>query len=146
MSWGLGYGSQAWGGCIPGGPDMTPPTISLESPANGSGLIPFDAPISFRLSDDLSGVDLGSIRVTTQQGSQPPVVAFQNGLFSGAFSGPESFLSANASNGFDFILDPTFEWAASAVVKVTVTATDAQCNAFTATWSFTIAPRYGCVS
>jgi hypothetical protein len=145
MAWGLWWGSGPWGACIGGGPDSTPPTISLQNPAPGAAFVPSSAPFSFRLSDDLSGVDLGSVVITVKQGSMPAKRAFQNGWFLPPFKGPKAFVGANLTNGFDFILDPVFAWISGAPITITVTATDAQCNAATFTWEFQIAPCYGCV-
>jgi hypothetical protein len=146
MSWGLWYGSGPWGACTKGGPDLLPPTISLESPAPGSSYVPFDVPISLRLNDDLSGVDLGSVRITVQQGSMPVQVMFQNGLISPAFRGPGCLVQGNLTNGFDFILVPVSPWISGATVTVTVTASDAQCNSATFSWSFQMTSCYGCVT
>jgi hypothetical protein len=145
MGWGLWYGSGPWGACIGNGPDKNPPTISLQSPTPGSTSIPADAAITFRLSDDLSGVDLGSIFVTVQQGSLPIQIAFQNGWFAPQFKGSEAFLSANTTNGFDIILDPVTAWVAGAVITISVQATDAECNSITFTWTFQTTPPFGCV-
>jgi hypothetical protein len=144
MSWGLWYGSGPWGGCVSHGPDLLAPTIGLQSPPNGATFVPGTAPISFRLSDNLSGVDLGSIIVTIQQGGMPIQTLFVNGAFTPLFR-PGSFVSGNLTNGFDFIIVPVDPWISGAPVTVTVTAADAQCNAAMFAWTFQATPCFGCV-
>jgi|SRR5579872_682198 len=144
MSWGLGtYGFTAWGTCISGGPDTVAPTISAQSPANNSISIPTNASISLRLSDDLSGVDLGSVRITVQQGQLSPQTVFQNGRYTGLFIG---FVGANTSAGYDFIIRPLSPWISSATVVVIVACKDNMCNAVTFTWQFAITQTFGCVN
>jgi len=137
LSWGLGWGYGPWGACIGGGPDLLAPTISLQTPAPSAVSVSATSNISFRLSDDLSGVDLGSIRIVITQGSIRQT-AFENGLFIGPFKGPGSFVGANLTNGFDFIIDPVDPLYFGSTVVVEVTATDGQCNQASFSWSFRV--------
>jgi hypothetical protein len=142
MAWGTsawgggGGGTGPWGACIPGGPDLTAPTVTLQNPASGAVDVANDTPIAFRISDDI-GVDFSSIVVTLTVGSVV-YVAFTNGQFAPAFNGPASFLSANTSNGFDFIIDSSIVWPADSGVSVAVTVGDSSCNLTTVSWTFQV--------
>jgi hypothetical protein len=143
MSWGLGFGLLPWGHCIGGGPDLDAPVISLQSPANGSVFVPNFAPVQFRLTEPTSKVDLGSVQVRIQQGNLSKI-ALANGLFQAPFASGSTIV-ANGS-GFDVVIRPGTPWFQGASVTVYVEATDCYCNTLTASWSFTIAPCYGCVT
>jgi len=141
MAWGTsawgggGGGTGPWGACIPGGPDLTLPTISLQSPAPTS-TVSNNTNIAFRISDDV-GVDFNTIVVKVTVGVTT-YTAFSDGVFDPLFNGVQNFLSANATNGFDFIIQPSIVWAAGSTVSVTVVAGDTSCNLVTTSWSFQI--------
>ena len=137
-AWGGGGGGLGpWGGCVPGLTAGTHPTISLQSPApNATGVLS-TADIAFRVSDDV-GVDFGTIKINIQVGSIDQTV-FVNGSFLPGFMGPNTFVSANNSNGFDFIIDTATPWVAGSQVTVTVSVGDESCNVTTVSWKFSVA-------
>lgn len=144
MSWGHGWwGFGPWGVCSPSGPDFNPPVISDQVPAPGDIGVGNNAKVIFRLSDgappdaEHTGIDFSSIRVLITQGSVT-TVAFEFGQFKFGYTGIGSFVGANNTGGFDFIVDPSFPWAIGSTVTVYVECVDGNCNAISFTWSFSV--------
>lgn len=144
MSWGHGWwGYGPWGVCSPSGPDITPPVISNQDPPPGSVGIANNASISFRLSDgappdaEHTGIDFSSIRILITQGSIT-TVAFEFGQFKLGYTGAGSFVSANGTGGFDFIIDPSFPWPIGSTITVYVECVDGNCNPASFTWLFSV--------
>jgi hypothetical protein len=145
MSWGVGhFGLGAWGHCIGGGPDLDLPVLSLQSPANGATFVPNNTPLKFRLTDTTSPIDLASVQVFVTQGQIRKQVVML-GVFVPPYNSGSS-ATANASQGFDFVIIPNSLWVNGATIVVDLQATDSFCNTLTASWSFEIAPCYGCVT
>ena len=144
MSWGYGWwGFGAWGTCTPSGPDTDPPVISDQDPVPGAVSVPNNAKIVFRLSDgappdaEHTGIDFSSIRVLIAQGGMP-AVAFETGVFKLGYTGPASFVGANADGGFDFIIDPSVPWVIGATISIYVECVDGNCNFASFNWAFSV--------
>jgi len=145
MSWGVGHwGLGAWAHCISGGPDLDTPVLSLQSPPNGASYVPPTAPLSFRLTEPTSLVDLASVELFVTMGSIRKLV-FALGRFQPPYTSG-SWVRANANNGFDFFIVPNTPWISGSVVVVDLSASDSFCNELVASWSFETTPCYGCVT
>lgn len=116
--------------------DATAPFVGNQNPAPGATAIPQNNNITFRVDDAASSVVLGSINVTVNEGSGP-VSAVSAGVIQSPYDGGASSVTP-ASNGFDFILDPTGLLAPSATITVSVSAQDTAGNALvSSSYSFT---------
>jgi len=103
------------------GPDVTPPTISAQSPADGQTQVPTDPQVFFVLTDAQSGVDTNSVTVTI------------NGV------SPSNIRFLGDPSSYSLRCDLSGMLPAQSVIDVVVSASDraASPNTLNSSWSFT---------
>lgn len=111
-----------------GGPDSTPPTISLISPSDSAADVAANSAVILRVEDN-SSIISNSI-VIHIEGS----TAFSNGLFDSSFSG---FIDP-LPKGYAFTIYRNTSYPFSAIVNISVSAQDTVLNSSAANWGFTI--------
>jgi hypothetical protein len=112
--------------------DTTIPFLANQSPAENATSIVLDTNISFSINDDLSNVIKNSINCTVDGAK-----AIVGGSIRSAFNGSGAGITANASRGFDIVLNPTTDYTNGQTITIVVSAKDNSENTMTSTYSFT---------
>jgi len=112
--------------------DTTAPFLTNQSPAENATNVVLDTNISFSINDNTSGVTRNSINCTVNS-----VDAIVNGVVQTAFNGSGAGITANASRGYDIVLNPTTDYTNGQTITIVVSAKDNSENTMTSTYSFT---------
>ena len=112
--------------------DHLPPVVYDGLPA-GLG-VPRTADVSFSVDDEPtgSGVELSGLRVII--GGE---LAIDAGVIQTGFQGPNSLITANATNGYDVVIDKESEYPSFTPILVSVQANDNEGNVDTTNYPFT---------
>lgn len=124
-------GSGTLGGTISGAADVTAPTIIPLEPVDLDTQISPNTTISWRLTDDSSGVDFSSVKFFLNGG----LVLSDDVASEGSFS-----RTANSSRGFDYEYTPANPFEFGATVSGRIEASDFISNSSALDYAFTITP------
>ncbi|MFH0928381.1 MAG: Ig-like domain-containing protein [bacterium] len=108
--------------------DTQPPAVSGISPPNGANGVPLDSEVSFRITDNQSGVDLDTLTVTIMG-----VTYTKNGV--------NRFTETGVALDYQISITPIAPFPADTLVTVRVTAQDLANNVMAPySWSFNRPP------
>jgi len=125
-AWGAAGGETGVWGAV-----AVEPWIEIISPLQGAVDVPLDATIQFATHDD-TGTDITGIKVYVNS-----TLVFSDGVWLAGW-GDNSSYAANATNGFDFIVQQRNGWTYGDVINVGVRVENTSGKFATIGWIFTV--------
>jgi len=113
--------------------DLTIPVLINLNPPSGAANISKSTNIELRIDGGSgSAIDLSTVVIQVQRNFATPVVAYSGGSIQPGFSGGETL----SGNGYDFDLNPDFNFADGSTITVFVFAQDLVGNTLNTSYSF----------
>lgn len=109
--------------------DVTAPTLTNQNPTAGATDVLISNSISFSINDDITGVDLTTVRVYVDA-----ILVWDGSVFTAGWTA--STQSANGNNGYDFVLTHASVFAYADTILVEVYAEDTAGNILDTSYSF----------